>query len=107
MVIGLAAGLLIDLFGVLGLALFIAVGIVSAFFRPRFTLLAGVLVGAGGLWLPFATGASVLCAAIPSSCTSTSPLPFALVAATVLLGGLLPPVWSQRRLRRSRDIRRR
>src|SRR5665811_1379803 len=88
-VIGVATGFLIDLFGVFGLALFLTSWVVSAFVPPRFTLLGAVLVGAGVLWLPFATEASVRCAANPSSCSHTSPIPFAIAAAVILTAGVL------------------
>lgn len=106
-IIGAVAGFLVDLFGVRGLALLVALAVGSAFVRPRFTLLGAVLIGAGGLWLPFTTGAVVLCAANPSSCSATSPLPFAIVALVVLIAGVLTLAWSRRRLERASDIARR
>jgi hypothetical protein len=106
-VLGAVAGLLVDLFGVRGLALLVAVAMGSAFVRPRFALLGGVLIGAGGLWLPFTIGAVALCTADRSRCSSTAPEPFAIVAAVVLTAGLLATVWTRRRLERASDIARR
>jgi uncharacterized membrane protein YoaK (UPF0700 family) len=103
-VIGAVAGFLVDLFWVRGLAVLVAIAVVSAFVRPRFAMLGAVLIGAGGLWLPFTTGNVVICVATPSSCSGPSPLPFAIVAAAVLIVGVLTLAWSRRRLERSSDI---
>jgi hypothetical protein len=54
-VIGVVAGFLVDLFWLRGLAVLVAIAVVSAFVRPRFVMLAAALIGAGGLWLPFTT----------------------------------------------------
>ena len=103
-VIGTVAGFLVDLFWVRGLAVLVAIAVVSAFVRPRFVMLAAVLIGVGGLWLPFAAGNVVICVADPSACSGPSPFPFAIVAAVVLIVGVLILAWSRRRLERSSDI---
>ena len=107
MAVGAVAGLLVDVLGVRGLALLIAVAVGSAFLPPRFTVLGAVLVGAGGFWLPFTVGAVMLCAASPSSCSSTSPVPYAIVAACVLIAGVLILAWTRRRPASALDIQER
>jgi uncharacterized membrane protein YoaK (UPF0700 family) len=104
-VIGAVAGFLVDLFWLRGLAVLVAIAVVSAFVRPRFAMLGAVLLGAGGLWLPFTTGNVVICVANPSSCSGPSPVPFAIVAAAVLIVGVLTLEWSRRHVGRARDIR--
>lgn len=103
-VIGALAGFLVDLFWLRGLAVLVTIAVVSAFVRPRFVMLAAVLIGAGGLWLPFTAGNVVICVANPSACSGPSPLPFAIVAAVVLVAGVQTLAWSRRRLERSGDI---
>lgn len=106
-VIGAVAGFLVDLFWLRALAVLVAIAVASAFVRPRFAMLAGVLIGAGGLWLPFTMGNVAICVANPSSCSGPSPVPFAIVAAAVLSVGVLTLAWSRRRLERASDIARR
>jgi hypothetical protein len=85
-------------FGVPGLAVFFALAAGCALARPRFALLAGVLLAAGALWLFFTTQAVVFCAINPSSCSGPAPGPFAVISAVVLGAGVLTLVWTRRRL---------
>ena len=103
-VVGALAGFLVDLLWLRGLAVLATIAVASAFVRPRFAMLGAVLIGAGGLWLPFTAGNVVLCAANPSACSGPSPVPFAIVAAIVLAAGVLTLTWSRRRETRSTDV---
>lgn len=102
--VGTVAGILIDILGVRGLALFVVVVAASAFVRPRFASLAGVLISAGGLWLFFSVQAVVVCAVNPASCSGPSPVPFAAVAGLVLAAGIVTLAKTRPRPNRSGGI---
>jgi len=103
-VLGSASGILAAALGVPGLLLLAVVVASSALVPPRFALLAGVLIAAGGLWLFFSVQAVVFCAISPSSCSGPPPAPFAVVSGVAFAVGLLALVVTRRRLRRSSDI---
>src|SRR5260221_10964052 len=100
---GSASGILAAALSVPGLSLLAVVVALSAFVPPRFALLAGVLMAAGGLWLVFSIRAVAFCAANASSCSGPAPEPFAVVSGVVLAGGLLALVVTRRRVGRSSD----
>jgi hypothetical protein len=105
--IGAVAGVLVDVFGVLGLALLVVVIAVSALVPPRFAFLGGVLISAGGLWLFFSLQAAAICAVNPSSCSGPSPVPFAAVSGLAFASGILVLAKTRPRPNRSHDIRER
>jgi hypothetical protein len=105
--LGTVTGVLADVFGVLGLALLVAVVAISVLVPPRFAFLAGVLISAGGLWLFFSLQAASFCAVNPSSCSGPSPVPFAAVSGLVLASGIVALAKTRVRHNRSHDIRRR
>ena len=98
-VIGTLTGVAIDVLGVRGLAILAVVVIASALVQPRFALLAGVLLAAGGLWLVFSLAATASCTVDPASCSGPSPIPFAAVSALVVAAGMLALATTRRRMR--------
>lgn len=103
-VAGVLAGILVDVLGVLGLAVLVLVIAIAADVPPRFALLAGVLIAAGGLWLFFSLQAVVFCTQNPAHCSGPSPIPFAAVSGIVLAAGLVALAVTRRRFGQSRDI---
>jgi hypothetical protein len=96
-------GILAVALGIPGLTMFAVAAVVLAFARPRFALVAGLLTSAGALWTFFGTQAVLRCAAEPSSCSGTSPVPFAAASVLVLGVGLALLAVSRRQVVRSRD----
>jgi hypothetical protein len=103
-VLGSGLGTIAAALGVPGLVLLGVVVARSALIPPRYAFLAGVLIGAGGVWLFFSTRAVVVCQANPSSCSGPAPEPFAVVSGIVVAVGVVALIATRRRLGRSRDI---
>jgi hypothetical protein len=103
-VLGSASGIFAAALGVPGLLLLAVVVALAALVQPRYAMLAGVLIAAGGLWTFFSLRAVFFCAMYPSSCSGPAPAPFALVSGVVFAVGILALVMTRRRLGRPSDI---
>ena len=103
-VLGSASGILAASLGVPGLLLLAVVVALVALVPPRYAVLAGVLIAAGGLWMFFRLQAVMFCAANQSSCRGPSPAPFAIVSGVVFALGILALVVTRRRPGPSSDI---
>ena len=106
-VLGSAAGIFAAALSVPGLPLIAVVVALAAIVPPKYAMLAGVLIAAGGLWTFFSVRAVIFWAMNPSSCSGPAPTPFAIVSGVVLAIGILALVVTRRRLGPPSDTRRR
>ena len=102
--LGAFGGILAVALGFPGLTLFALAAVTLAFAPPRFASVAGLLTSAGALWTFFGTQAVLRRAADPSSCSGTSPVPFAAASVVILGGGLALLAVTRRQVVGSRDI---
>jgi hypothetical protein len=102
LILGAALGTLALVFDTLGLLLLALIIALSALVRPRYALLAGMLLGAGGVWLFFSLRAVVFCATGIWSCSGPPPELLPVVSGVALAVGLGAMVVTRRRFPRSK-----